>query len=561
MPQVPRIDGPQVRQEAISNFKVRGAASVENFGGGAGNRAITEATQGLGRVVDDIYQKEKNKADDLATQEAYAKLVKKKNDLVYNPETGLMNRKGKDAFGAVDDGAKSFDSFADEIENGLSSAEQKAMFRNIRLREKTELDGSLQRHVFGEARAYDEETTNSSLSAAREDAVLNYLTPGKIEESIRTQQAIAMSHADRQGMGEDWIKLKNQEVASNTHAAVIERMMNTGNDLAAQKYFETNKGSFTAKDVSRLEAVMEEGSLRGESQRQSDLIMKQGLGMSGAMKAAKEIENPKLRDEVVRRLQGEFAIKDAMDRDREEKMFLDATNIIEKTGRFEDIPASRVAQMPLSMRSQLKNYAQQKQQGVEIEPNSQAYYDLKTMAAMPETRNEFLKANLLQYKGKIRETELKEMIDIQSDARNGGGKGMAQLDGFLTDMQTVNGVLAEISVKPDSDEAKKFYAMLDKQVAQVQMSTGKKVTNEELRKMANVLGTEVVTDKGWLWDSSKRVFELEEADEIQEVDISAVPPEEKKKIKEAIARNGGAATDSAVVDLYKRNLLRKRSAQ
>lgn len=563
MPTVPRLNGPQVQQAGLPSARADVRTSLESFGGGSSLENVNRAAIGIGEQVQKIALEEKKKADDVATQDAYAELVRRKNAMMYDPKAGALARRGKDAFGVVDQYEPEFDKAADEIEKSLLNDDQRSMFKQMRTREKTELNSTLQRHIFGEAKAYDDQSTESALAAARDDALLNFAQPGKVDAQVGLQKSLIMAHAERNGLPPEWVKVKLAEAESKTHSGIITRMLNNGDDLAAKRYFEGVKqrgGVFTGEDSAAMERLLEEGSLRGESQRVSDRIVSKATDMVSAVEQARTIQDPKLRDEVTSRVKDYFSMQKLAENQRIEGLHKNATDIIDQTGSVDKIPPGVWSQFSLSERSALKAYAKAKKDGTDVETNWQTYYDLKSLASAPETRSKFLQTNLyeLKAKGELGNTEFKELVNAQTAARGGDTKA---LDTFRSDKMIVDQALAKAGIdtgakagKKDAERMALFYRRVDEEQAKLQARTGKPATNEEMQGIVDGLMIEGVTKKGWFWDDKKRAFEIEKSDQMFEIDVDSIPASDRTQIEDVLRKRGVPITDKAVLALYGRKL-------
>jgi hypothetical protein len=351
MPTVPRYNQPQLKDQALPGARVTTDAPKEAFGGGPSTEALGKAASGLAGQVVDYGQEVKKQADDLATTEAYEKTVRLKLDLFYNPQTGAYNRKGKDALGAHEEYQKQFETGADEIEKSLANDDQRAMYKRIRSQQGLELDGSLQRHTFGEIQRFDEETTKASIATQREDAVLNFHVPGKVDQSVKTQREMIEANGYRQGKSRDVIDLEIKEAESQTHTAIINRMLANGQDMTAKSYYTKYKGALDAKDVTSVERALEDGTMRGESQRASDAIMREYSDLGAAREAVKQIKDPKLRDAVDDRVRSEFGFREKEATVFRGKNFMEVYSLLENTKKqkgvvhYEDIPINRLGAM------------------------------------------------------------------------------------------------------------------------------------------------------------------------------------------------------------------------
>lgn len=559
MPQVPIYNKPQVQQAGLSNAKNSVQASEEAYGGGASAARVTEAAQGLIGSASKFVEQEKAKADDTASQAAYADLMRRKQRLLFDPKEGALNRRGKDAFGVADEFGVKFDKEADDIASTLSSPAQRDMFAKIRSQQRVDLTGDLERHTMGESRKFEEETTASAISAARDEAVLNYAKPGAVESNINLQRSLILDHAQKNGKDAQVVQQELSKITSQTHSAVIERMLATGRDQDAQAYFATNKASIT-HGIADVEKVLEAGSMRGESQRQSDAIVAQHSDMGAALTEARKIADPKIRDATTERVKDYFAQQKSAERQQREDLMIAGGNAIDQTGDFFSIPDKERALLSPSEKASLMAYAKHKREGTEPEANGERYYDLKTLAATPAARSKFLQMNLREHIGDLTKSEMHEMISIQTSLREKDGKADAILDGYRSDQQIVkDGLLAAgISATPkkgtaDAEKVAAFHAKVDQQLAVWQKQNGKKAPNEVVQSIVDNLLIKGVTEKGTFWDTKKRAFELAPGENL---DISAtdVPRSERSKIEQALKKRGIPVSDERIKELYSRKL-------
>jgi len=558
MPQVPVSNEQGItRQQAAPNARLNVQTSEASFGGGAAVEAVGRAGAGLAQQAFQIAKEERQKADDVATQEAYTKTVKLRNDLMYDPKNGAMNRKGKDAFGVGQEYGQQFNKGADQIESSLATDEQRAMYQKIRQQELRDLDGNLTRHTFQQAQEYDQETTISGIKTTQEDAVMNYQDPGKVDQALKIQNALIDSHGARAGQAPEVISQRKAEAASKTYEAVIQRMLANGQDLAASEYYNKIKGSIVGQDATQVETALQEGSLRGESQRQAGSIVSKHSNMTSALAEVDKIQDPKIQDATRERVKQRFAEREQAQQYAGEQAFRSAYSIVEKSRNKDDIPPGQWAAMSPAQKNSIESYL--KSDKVETDWNE--YYNLKQMAATPAMRDKFMKTDLLIYRAKLGDTEFKELVNAQGDARKGDN---TQLDGFQSDQQIVNGALAEAGIdpspKPASKDAKSvnlFRRRVDEEVRKRQLDTGKKVTNEEMQGIVDGLMVKGITNRGFIpwFDTEKRLFELERGtDKKFDFDVASVPATERQKIESALRAKGVTVNDDTVLALYRKKL-------
>jgi hypothetical protein len=569
---IPKFNQPQVQVSSQPSVRVDPGATAGTFGSGGAFKEAQQESNALFDQTQKYYAAEKQKADEIKLTSFNSELTKLKNQLIYDPTDGLMNRKGQDAFGAPEEYVGRFNSQVEELKKGLSNSAQQAAGQRMVEGHLADLDGDIKRHVYAESKAYDEQTTTAALVTAHDDAVTNYQQPEKVRAALDAQAGTILRWASRQGYADSdpIVKQKLEEASSKTHMAVVERMLSNGQDLDAKAYFDQVKGTenqVTGEDASRIEKALEEGSIRGESQRLSLDITKRHGNLSQALAEADKIENSKVQDETRRRIKERFSEAEASRRDMNEKNHINALNVIDKSKNIDDVMKSPMwKNFSNSERNGLISYAKIKSEGLQPSTNWDDYYNLKTIAAEPTTREKFLKTNLMEYRPRMADSEFKQLVDLQTDLRNGGSKASSHLDGFLSDQEVVNGVLGDAGIDPKSDQGTSegsrvnlFKAKVDREVLRVQEQTGKKVTNEELRAIADRLMIEGATDKGifgsGFFVTKKRLFEIDPNEDKQfSINTDSIPRDERSKIEAALKKYNIPVSDNAVLQLYKKKI-------
>lgn len=264
MPTVPTYE-PRVQEQALPEVRIAPTAPIEAFGGGKPLEQEGAAAQGLASQARDIYLEEKKKADTVAAENADAAFSRLRNTLLWgsgnpaDPEKGAYSQKGHAAFGTPSQYGEKFDKGASDILSGLSNDEQRAMATRYRYKQRAELDGSLQQHVFRESQAFQKDSADSGIATAKDDAVLNYQTPGKIEDALQKQKALLTSFAQANGMPPEKLDEQLRMTESGTHTAVVDRMLANSQVADAKAYYDANKAGFHGTDVSNTEQKLEKG--------------------------------------------------------------------------------------------------------------------------------------------------------------------------------------------------------------------------------------------------------------------------------------------------------------
>lgn len=554
MPRVPVVQA-QVQQQAIPGIRQKDNLPIEAFGGGEIISGPMQAGRELAQTAGKIFQEEKKKADDAATSDYYAKLASHKQNLFWNPKDGAFTKKGSEALAAPDEYGKKFDTFADELEKTLSP-NQVAMAKQIRQKERMDFDSQLIRHVAKEADEYQETASKAGILTARNDAVLNYQEPGYVSQKIKLQEAAYMQTAD--GKAPEVVQQDIQNIRSNTHSSVINRMLENNQDGLAKNYFEKNKADLTSDDLGKLEKAINTGTLRGESQRMSDKIIVSTDSMSAALEDARKIDNPELRDETARRVKDYYSTKKLAEEERNERLHKQAGQIIDESGDIDSIPPAMWNELSVSDRASLRSYSDKRKKGEEPSTDWESYYSLKTMAASPDLRQEFMKTNLMQYRDDLSDSEFKDLVNLQDGLRNKSGQTTKDLDGYRSNHEIVNTALSAMGLEPNPKPREKdaasvslFKRKVDEAVVQYQQRSGKPINSTEMQAIVDDLSVEGVVKRGWLFDDRARQFELEPGQEL-EFRLKDIPRAERSEIELSLRKKGFPVTENRIIEVYRR---------
>jgi hypothetical protein len=555
MPVVPTYSQPQVQEAAVSNAKFTDQAPLEAFGGG---KPLADVSQGFDDVTKEAMQiarSEKIKQDQVVVLDADQKLSQAETQLLYDPQQGALNKRGKDAFGLPDQVTQSYQSTVNSIADGMTE-DQRMSFMRMAVSRANDLNRKVQAHVSGEMTKYDATVTDGYISSERDAAAQNYQDPDRVDLSIERQRAALIDHANRNGLPSEWVQNQVEQATSSTRMEVINRMLANEQDMAAKKYYEANKADFTGKDATTLEKSLEEGTLRGESQRTSDQIIGSTHSMGEALEQARKIEDPKVRDATTDRIKDYFSQQKAAKNEQEDNDFKQASDIIEQSGGDRTkVPPDLWNRLTLQAHNAIDARAKQLKGGIEPTTDWAQYYNLKSIASVPETRNKFLQMNLLSVRPTLADPEFKELVHLQSSLRQGDDKADKLLDGFRSDSQIVQDTLTNAGIKHDDPRATVFRRQVDDQVTAQQERSGKKVTSQEFQSIVDNQFVKTV-NHSWIpsfLSSPTRVYEVPPGQKI-EVDPTDIPRSERQKIEQALMRRGIQPTDDRVLDLYTRKI-------
>lgn len=264
MPRVPAVQGQSVMPNAAPAPFQRVSATAEDFGAGMG-RALERGGQQIANIGErlaaraDQIQKED---DALAVEKAYAAFSDRERVFMYDPERGIYARRGGNAMGAYDETSKWWDEAGRETVSGLANPNQQRLMQQMLLRRRDSAMDGVARHVARERQTYMAEATDARMKGITADAAAAYNDEGKVNGLIEEADGMLREWGRRQGQSPQQIDLNTRAARSAIRQSVIERMA-VDNPLAAQRYYEANKG-----DMDGLTQVQVERSLRAGVERQ-----------------------------------------------------------------------------------------------------------------------------------------------------------------------------------------------------------------------------------------------------------------------------------------------------
>lgn len=572
MPRVPRLPSldNQVSDAKMPGVRFSTDAPLAAFGGGESANAVSNAAQNLLGTVTKMSQQYTEQANEARTKDYYAKLNRKKNELMYGYNgadgqrvPGAMDKKGADAFSVMEDLGPRFDEIADELESELSNDAQRQMAQKIRQSERMSFDDTLQKHVHNESNKYQDDVDKSAEMSSRNDAVLNYQNPGAVQKNIEMQKMLVAGRAERMGMAgnAEYIDSETRRVVGQTHAEVIQRMLANKDDRGAKAYYEDVKQEMDAKHLGALDKMVKEGSLLGESQRVAGQFMAEHPDdPKKVLEKIRSLNDPELQKAVSAEVNARSAEDDRAKRQGEESLSNSIAAEIDKTKQLPS--GDRWSALPLKVKEAMITYRKHIIDGTQPDTNWGEYYNLTQMAAYEGTRNKFLKINLMEYRAEMADSEFKQIVGLQKEMREKDGKADEKLNGFRTTNEIVNSALNAKGVdptpKPNSEAAKKvneFRKYVDEGVKQLQLKTGKKVVdNEEIQKIVDAgLIKQKQEGSGFFGIGATQKFRFE-----QDVNEKYVPPSPKdipptdrnEIIREFQKRKNRAPSDGEIMNYF-----------
>lgn len=326
MPTVPRGQQGTQRERPVQTILTSGQAPVEAFGGGA-EQVIQEQRKIAGGLVSSADQ-ELDRANNLWFLETENQITAKQLDI----ETRAKQRRGKDAFGLHDDTKKEFDDFVKNIKTNNET--QKDGLSRISAARGGSLNRTITGHVSNEVEEVENQESDAYKFNLTNSAMAHYDDPVRATEDLELFEGQIVDDIARKGLDKEAAKAFKLQSLSDYHSAVVGQILEDGNDLFADAYVEQFKDEFTEDAKNKLKPAIEEAGLRAKSQAATDKIIVSIPGDDGEdwkkrFDQAKKIKDPKLRDEVSRRLKSEFSLQKELERQIDNDSYMSALNQVE----------------------------------------------------------------------------------------------------------------------------------------------------------------------------------------------------------------------------------------
>jgi hypothetical protein len=404
---MPVVPGPRVATAPLRGGKFSPGAPSAAFG--------VQATPDLSAptaLASQMYQQERQEAED--TQ--LVSLDNQLHELKGSVEQDTLEKfKGIGALGAKDAASEAWNEKVSALAGGIKSDRVRGAFERRAATHYGDLLSTVESHAHTEYKAAQIREFASAVDNRTNDAAKYYADPDKRDQAIADGKMLIGVFAQHSGWSPDETRHRLEEFASATHASVIEAMVNEHQDVPALAYLTAHRGELQGKDLAMAERLTGEASVLGEGQRQADRITATAPTLTVGLEQAAKLDNPRVREATEHRVRQHFADVAAADRAQKQQAFATASAILERTnGNFDAIPLRlREAMDPqdnIALQHRSDQIRHPKEPG-----DPETYFHLLNLASLsPESRQQFLKEDILSYKG-LSTTERQKLMTIQRE--------------------------------------------------------------------------------------------------------------------------------------------------
>lgn len=216
MPTVPTYNERQVSSSPLPANGFSAQSSPEHFGAGlaqAGDQYIN------------AFAEAKQRANVALSQDAALQLRQKANELMTDPQNGLLAQQGKNAIGKAAEYQNQFDSFAGEIASTLPDDNARGHFMQQAQEMRLQFGSQANKHEMGQIQSYETDQFQSTLTLNAETAATQY---GDNQAYVSTNKQV-FQQIEEFGLSHGWsdeqILAKKQEFKTSTARKAIENQI------------------------------------------------------------------------------------------------------------------------------------------------------------------------------------------------------------------------------------------------------------------------------------------------------------------------------------------------
>jgi hypothetical protein len=299
-----------------------------------------------------------------------------------------------------------------------------------------------------------------------------------------------------------------------------------------------------------LEAAKNEDrdlNVRRESQAQFDaIIAKHGTG-SAAIKAARAIDDPEVRDSTESRIRQEHALEKQREIEQREALFEEAQEFINEGGKYADLPLRFKNGLKAAALNSLRSYAEQTAGGGKVKTDPAETLRLSNLYAMDPQL--FGDENPNEWVSKLSEPDYEKWVQRWSNVRSGKDES-GKDSGYRSIAQKKADRMVQLfgSATPKKGDGEKitknrerFNDAWEAQVEAYKQQHGRAPAGKDADRILDDMTAEVAID----WGRDKRVFELGEGD------IPEVPEADRSDIIRELQRRGKPVTEAEIIRWYK----------
>lgn len=473
MARVPVYDGPQVRSNALQPVMQR-EVDVSS-GMRAAGQALTQIADVADKVVRRDAETEANRIDSEITSgwlqwdAENRRKYQGQNVDEYGVEANKWWDKARETYGA-----------------NLNPMVQGAIGQTL-ARKKAQALASVTGYIGTEKERFADDAGEKAALTAIEFAVDTGDTAGAASQVRK----IVAERGARKGWTTEMVQADQQRLLGTLHLSAITTMAER-DPTQARAYYDANKREIPAQAQARVEQVLK---AEGDNQFAAQFAAQQASKpLAEQLKAAGEITDPERRTKTLAEIRNNHAMVKAAQAEQEQAASDEAWQLV---GRGKRVPETVLMRMNGRERVQLQDHltakAKQSAEGTSVKTDWTAYIDTREKLAAGE------KVDLRLLTTKIAPAQLEQLLDIQTKSKDPGKRPEV-----ATSEQQLSAFTRTLDLK--EEKAGQFQSAAYDRFNMFLKAKGKEPTYDERQQILDQLTMDVVTDKGFLWDTKEPAY-------------------------------------------------------
>lgn len=357
----------------------------------------TTSTAGIGAVAVggalDVFAKELERINEARVSEAEVSFRSAISGLLDDPNTGLHTKQGSAAIEAWDSFSGQVQERASSVESALANETQKVLFRRRAELLAQDANQRAGAYVQRETERVGAEAFKANISLDQE-SIRAATSRGDLESAEQTidsmDERIAL-YADSRGISDETEEGKailthmRQDARSASRLQQVNVLVDQKQVAAARDLYARYGSEMTTIDRAKATELIEVGGSVEEAQAESDRILATytRIEQEGAAREAAKQLSGKLRDDVLRRVEGEFQVRRRLESQADANVLDKAMDLAMSTGDLSGLSVQDwVTLRRKNWMRDVERIASFTRSGAPVETDPDAMFQL--LAATPE---------------------------------------------------------------------------------------------------------------------------------------------------------------------------------
>lgn len=554
---IPTISDTSVTPETLPSGYNRTNYSPVDFGGAEGE-ALNEA----GKNTQQFLMVLKQKNDSLAVTDAMNQLSDKTNEILSDPKTGLLNKRGKDALSVPQDFATQYEQAAGDITSKLSNLSQRAAFGAMAASERRYSQMRIDQHVSSEMQQFQDQTYKTAIFNAQSRAISSNGDPTVIAGALDQIGALVRVQSHTLGWSEDMTQYMLHQATSSLHEGVIQNLLTAGNSKQAQTYYDNVKGDIDGQEQDKIQQALKVGLVRTQATTEAQQIISDNPNdLAAQLKKAQGIDDPQIHDEVIRQISQNDELQQRAKEDQHRNDLQTANSIVASGKGFNAIPPAIVARMSPSEAEGYRKYSNYLASGAEPAQNWGKWTDF--VASMAKNPNDVAGMNLMtSIRPYVDNEHYNQAVEMQKAAISATQGDKTKLTELLDPMERFNDTVFPVAFPKNKspteltgDEKSRYGQLMSEVQADIsnqEGQLGRKLSPTELQKtMDSFVHEQVFVHHTFLPDEQKPVAALTKDEQGNAyVPMAQIPEARVGGIQNYITSVGGKVSDDKIQRIY-----------